>query len=592
MKEYKDACRGLRYMGVAALLAAIVMGAAVALAISTGTTSAGAHTVGNPNESCWQVVSSPNQGAGDNFLQGVAAVSASDVWAVGYYVNDVVTQTLVLHWDGTSWSIVSSPNPGDDNYLLGVAVVSASDVWAVGYYTDQDASRRYSTLVERWDGNTWRVVDSPNPGAFSNRLNGVAAVSATDVWAVGYATDSWWGGGLPLTMHWDGNTWCVVGGVNTVLNGVTAVSPDDVWAVGVIGSYNPGSSSPRTVHWNGTAWTLVWSPTDNGGLVGAAEVSANDVWAVGYAGPFLYRTLVAHWNGSTWSVIATPDPGGYNNKLNGVAAVSTNDVWAVGSYVDSSTGADRTLVERFTPCGTITPVPPTPTHTPTATTEPTMTPVASTTPVATATSTSTLTPISVPPHTATPTGVPTGTPVACAITFSDVNRSDYFYQAVNYLWCHGIISGYADNTFRPYNNATRSQLTKIVVLAEGWPIATPAGTPTFSDVPDNNPFYQYVETAVTHGVISGYSDGTFRPYNDVTRGQLCKIVVLGEAWAMNTSGGPHFMDVAQGSTFYDYVETAYNAGIISGYSDSTFRPGNNATRGQISKIVYNAITGP
>jgi hypothetical protein len=172
-----------------------------------------------------------------------------------------------------------------------------------------------------------------------------------------------------------------------------------------------------------------------------------------------------------------------------------------------------------------------------------------------------------------------------------VQPTDYFYEPVRYLLCAGAISGYSDNTFRPYNNTTRGQLSKIVVLAEGFPIDTTGG-PHFTDVPTDNPFYDYIETAYNHLVISGYSDGTFRWGNNVTRGQLSKIVVSAEGWDTDATGGPHFSDVPVSDPFYTYIETAYNHGVISGYSDGTFRPGNNATRGQISKIVYNAVTQP
>jgi hypothetical protein len=169
-----------------------------------------------------------------------------------------------------------------------------------------------------------------------------------------------------------------------------------------------------------------------------------------------------------------------------------------------------------------------------------------------------------------------------------VQPSDYFYEAVRYLYCAGVISGYSDGTFRPYNDTTRGQLTKIVVLAEGWPLYTPPA-PTFSDVPTGHTFFGYVETAYNRGIISGYSDGTFRPGNNVTRAQLCKIIVLAEEWPIYSPPTATFSDVPAEHTFFGYVETAYSRGIISGYADGTFRPGNNATRGQICKIVYNAI---
>ena len=175
--------------------------------------------------------------------------------------------------------------------------------------------------------------------------------------------------------------------------------------------------------------------------------------------------------------------------------------------------------------------------------------------------------------------------------FRDVHDTDYFYTALSYLYCHQAISGYSDGTFRPNNSTTRGQLSKIVVLAEGMAINT-SGGPHFSDVATSSPFYQYVETAYNAGIISGYSNGTFRPNNNVTRAQLCKIVVQAQGWSTDTSGGPHFSDVPRSNAFYNYVETAYNHSVISGYADGTFRPSANATRGQISKIVYNAVTAP
>jgi hypothetical protein len=212
-------------------------------------------------------------------------------------------------------------------------------------------------------------------------------------------------------------------------------------------------------------------------------------------------------------------------------------------------------------------------------------------PTHTPTPTATFAPTNTPTPTSSPTNTSTPFLTPCTLTFTDVHPTDYFYTAVQYLYCHGIISGYADNTFRPYNNTTRAQLCKIVVLAEGWPLDCP--TPGhFSDVPPDNPFFCYIETAYNHAIISGYADGTFRPGNNVTRAQLCKIVVLAEAWPDDCPTPGHFTDVPPTDPFFCYIETAYSHSIISGYADGTFRPGNSATRGQISKIVYQAITQP
>jgi hypothetical protein len=142
-------------------------------------------------------------------------------------------------------------------------------------------------------------------------------------------------------------------------------------------------------------------------------------------------------------------------------------------------------------------------------------------------------------------------------------------------------------------------MCKIVVLAEGWIIYIPP-SPTFSDVLASHTFYQYIETAYHQGIISGYTCGAncleFRPGANVTRAQLCKIIVLAQGWTIYTPPAPTFQDVPATHAFYGYIETAYYHSIISGYTCGTgcleFRPSNSATRGQICKIVYLAITGP
>ena len=90
------------------------------------------------------------------------------------------------------------------------------------------------------------------------------------------------------------------------------------------------------------------------------------------------------------------------------------------------------------------------------------------------------------------------------------------------------------------------------------------------------------------GIIGGYSDGTFRPGNPATRGQISKIVA--NAANMNDPvSGQRFSDVPPTHTFYEFIERMAARGIIGGYADGTFRPEANATRGQVSKIVANAF---
>jgi hypothetical protein len=185
------------------------------------------------------------------------------------------------------------------------------------------------------------------------------------------------------------------------------------------------------------------------------------------------------------------------------------------------------------------------------------------------------------------------------VMFTDVTTDTFFFEPIGYMIYNGIANGYPDGTFRPYNNTTRGQLSKMVVLGEGWAIDT-SGGPHFNDVPTTDTFYQYIETAYNHGLINGYGCGTgcmeFRTGNNITRGQLAKIVVSAQGWALLNPATATFTDVPPDNTFYQYVETAYGHGILSGYSCGTgcleFKPGNSATRGQIAKILYNALSNP
>ncbi len=225
-----------------------------------------------------------------------------------------------------------------------------------------------------------------------------------------------------------------------------------------------------------------------------------------------------------------------------------------------------------------------------------------------------------PSPTTPPSATPSPSP--CAVSFADVPPSNTFYPYIQYVACHLIVSGYPcggpgepcpGSYFRPNNNSTRGQVSKMVVLGQGWPIQTPT-SPTFVDVPADSPFYPYIETASAHAVISGYPCGGvgepcpgryFRPDNNVTRGQLSKIVVNAQGWGPLTPASASFSDVPPGDTFYGFVEQARAHGLISGYpcggagepcdpplNRPYFRPGNNATRGQFSKILYLALTGP
>ena len=175
--------------------------------------------------------------------------------------------------------------------------------------------------------------------------------------------------------------------------------------------------------------------------------------------------------------------------------------------------------------------------------------------------------------------------------FTDVHITDWFYAPVMGLVDEGVIAGYADGTFRPYGFTTRAQFAKVVVLAEKLPITTTGG-PHFVDVPLGHPFYDVIETAYFNGLITGYADGTFRPNANVTRGQLAKILVHACRWQPVVATAPHFLDVPPASPYFVEVETIYMKGLMNGYDDQMFRVNGYATRAQVAKVVFGAEQMP
>ena len=186
--------RRVKIVWVATVLSLVVGGAWVATARSSGFACG----------SDWTAATMPPI-AGTGGLDDVAAFSSTDAWAVGsrYDPVDQEGHTLIEHHDGTSWTIVPSPDgPAAPQSLLdGVAVRASDDAWAVGSFTK--ANNLVRTLVEHWDGTGWSRVKSPNAGQPANgQLSAVAAVAADEAWAVG----SFGVGGPSRTLiqHWDG----------------------------------------------------------------------------------------------------------------------------------------------------------------------------------------------------------------------------------------------------------------------------------------------------------------------------------------------------------------------------------------------------
>jgi hypothetical protein len=163
----------------------------------------------------------------------------------------------------------------------------------------------------------------------------------------------------------------------------------------------------------------------------------------------------------------------------------------------------------------------------------------------------------------------------CSIEFSDVPPGSTFHSFVKCLACKEILGGYPDGTFRPQNLISRGQIAKIVSNSAGYTDDV-TGRQTYADVPSTQPFHVWIERLSMRGHMGGYNcggageacDGANRPYfrpgNNASRGQLSKIV-SNAAEIEDTPTGQTFEDVAPSSPFYLYIERLTSRGAISGY---------------------------
>ena len=216
----------------------------------------------------------------------VTVPGTSTSWAVGwsYDSNVAAYRTLTERSTGGAWSIVSSPNPSGSGYsqLNRVDATSTSNVWAIGYDTQT------GSLVERFDGTRWTTV--PAPAGIS--LRALDVVSSTEVWVAGY------NGSSAAVARWNGSAWATVytqpvaNRHLTVFEGIAVGPGGHVWAVGYYNSPSSGLYEPLLVHWtgNGGAGTLATAqpspPLTVSGLAsGVTATSAGNLWAAGYTSP-------------------------------------------------------------------------------------------------------------------------------------------------------------------------------------------------------------------------------------------------------------------------------------------------------------------
>ena len=315
------------------------------------------------NGSKWQLFPVPEPGGSgddaDNTLNSVRCLAARDCWAVGYYVKGGADLDQALHWNGAKWSKVPTPAPGgilsnDVNELNDVMCTSPANCWAVGYFGSQDTSANQAL---HWNGTKWSLVSTPDPaGTEADDVNTLGSVRCTSKSACLAVGDSGVQGTSALTLNealrWNGKKWLAQatpdpGGTTTDvgendLTGLACSSSASCWAAGSDGSLTTATTLNEILHWNGRKWSTVTVLDPDGTNPGADNVlysdtclSASDCWAVGsYGSGSVYSNQAMNWNGHKWSYVITPDPGATAqrgaNVLTAARCITAANCWAVG----------------------------------------------------------------------------------------------------------------------------------------------------------------------------------------------------------------------------------------------------------------------
>jgi hypothetical protein len=208
------------------------------------------------NGSNWQVIPAAST-TGNSSLRSVTAVSTNNVWAVGSSSSSTKqSKALIEHWDGSNWQVIpAAASSMSFNILSAVTAISNNDIWAVGNSFTQPS--QIYPLVEHWDGNTWSTVSTSDlPASFVP-----TAISALNANAV--TVDDIWIGGAQALAHWNYKNWQSFPTPSQkgfkLFEAITTLAHDNVWAVGF--SLEKNNVVPLIEHWNGNSWQVISNPS-------------------------------------------------------------------------------------------------------------------------------------------------------------------------------------------------------------------------------------------------------------------------------------------------------------------------------------------
>jgi hypothetical protein len=311
------------------------------------------------NGTGWVIQGLPNpSGATASWIEDVSCSSSTACFAVGSYENSSGTRvTLTERWNGTEWLLQSSPNPSGarESALLGVSCTSTTACTTVGRYVNSSGVK--VTLAEAWNGTEWSIKSTPNPtGSTEAVMHKVSCTSSTS--CVSSADYVHSGLVSAFVEKWNGTEWAIQsvatpsGAQQVVLLGISCTSSTACTSVGY---YENSSSIWVTLaeRWNGTEWTVQSTPLEPGAttsaLIEVSCTSSTSCVAVAQYGSSArpHASYAERWNGTSWSLESLPSPSGSSASwMYGVSCTSSTACTAAGADTEAS-GTTVTLGEGY-----------------------------------------------------------------------------------------------------------------------------------------------------------------------------------------------------------------------------------------------------
>jgi hypothetical protein len=303
-------------------------------------------------ETGWHVIAtpqpSPDSASQTRDLVSVVALSSSNVWAGGSYLDPGVGHSvpLVLHWTGRRWHRATLPTVPGDRLITSVVASGPSNVWAIGFGGKPvQQGLPLPIVLFHYAGSAWhRMANHGLTVGFESF--GAATTGPKNLWLGGDDLNFY---SDPLLEHWNGAKWTLIrlpyppSPPNSDIDNFGQVSGlalvPGASRPTVVGSYVEYGTDrhPYAARFTTTGWLYEAAPGISGSLGSVVMLSANNGWAVGAD---TNGTLIRHWNGRSWTTSASPNRAGANSLVT-ISASGPKNVWAVGS------SQSRTLAEHW-----------------------------------------------------------------------------------------------------------------------------------------------------------------------------------------------------------------------------------------------------